>query len=109
MFSMLFERVPKAIVIANRDTFEYVSSHFAACLGRAQADLCSRPWVDFVHPEDLAPTVTVRDGVMEDGQPAIGFQNRYRHFDGHWVKLEWHAAAWEDGYTFGWVEVIDAE
>ena len=112
LFRLMMTRVPKAMVIAMPDRFIHVSDHFANLLGRTTADLTSRPWMDFVHPDDVPPTTTVRDGIMEDGDtPVMGFRNRYRHFDGHYVTLEWTASSWDDGrMTFGWVEeVCDAD
>ena len=106
LFNMMMERVPKAIIIAKGEKFEHVSQHFADLLGRTREELCSKPWIEFVHPDDREPTTVVDKGIMTEGLVVIGFKNRYPHSDGHWVEFSWNASAWDDEYTFAWVEEV---
>ncbi len=62
-------------------------------LGHSPEDMEGRPLLRLVHPEDMPGT---QDSVVEvetrrDGDPVLGFINRYRHADGHYRTLEWRA------------------
>jgi len=68
-------------------------------LGWSDDDLTSRPFIDFVHPEDVASTLEALDDLIE-GERVAGFDNRYRTADGRWVWLRWHASANEVDQIF---------
>jgi PAS domain S-box-containing protein len=70
--------------------FVRVNENFPRVLGYTAAELTSRPFVEFVHPDDRGRTgnETVR---LADGLPCVRFTNRYRHADGHYLWLEWNA------------------
>ena len=59
-------------------------------LGWSVEELTSRPFVEFVHPEDVPSTLEALDALIE-GDRVAGFDNRYRTADGRWVWLRWHA------------------
>ena len=70
--------------------FERVNEKFTQVLGYSTEELTSRPFLDFVHPEDRQDTLDqVRR--MALGEPAIQFLNRYLHANGHYLWLEWNA------------------
>lgn len=71
-------------------SFRRLNENFAKLLGFTIDELKSRPFMDFVHPDDREKT-TAEIGRMTRGEPAIQFLNRYRHADGHYVWLEWNA------------------
>jgi len=60
-------------------------------LGWTEHELTSRPFLDFVHPDDVAATVAE---VVALGQnvPTIHFENRYRCADGSYRWLSWTTA-----------------
>jgi len=70
--------------------FKKLSPSWEQTLGYSRAELMSRPFIEFVHPDDrertLAQNATVRGG----GQ-ALGFENRYRCKDGSYRWLRWNA------------------
>lgn len=68
--------------------FYRLNANFQRVLGYTIAELTSRQFVDFVHPDDRAKTL-VEIEKLARGEPAIQFVNRYRHKDGHYVWLEW--------------------
>ncbi len=77
------------LCIANDDNyFERVNAAFCRILGYSEAELLSRPFTDFIHPADLAPTEDVVIDIHQ-GNAASGFINRYRHKEGHYVTLQW--------------------
>ena len=70
--------------------FRRLNENFAKLLGYPTDELKSRPFMDFVHPDDREKT-TAEIGRLARGEPAIQFLNRYRHAHGHYVWLEWNA------------------
>ncbi len=77
-------------------------------LGWSDDDLTSRPFIDFVHPEDVASTLEALDDLIE-GERVAGFDNRYRTADGRWVWLRWHASANEVDQIFAVAWDVTAE
>ena len=59
-------------------------------LGYTEADLLSRPYLDFVHPDDRAATLA-EAAKLSAGKEVIYFENRYRHKDGTLRWLLWTA------------------
>ncbi|MCA9013416.1 MAG: protein kinase [Planctomycetaceae bacterium] len=70
--------------------FRRVNSNFSRVLGYEEKVLLSRPFMDFVHPEDRAQTADVMSRLLR-GQPVVQFQNRYAAADGNWRWFEWTA------------------
>ncbi|MGB7212619.1 MAG: PAS domain S-box protein [Gemmatimonadales bacterium] len=58
--------------------------------GWTPEELCARPFEEFLHPDDRAPTAATYAAQMHGGA-AIHFNNRYRHKDGSYRWLEWNA------------------
>ncbi len=58
-----------------------------------------RPFLDFVHPDDVAPTVDTW-AAQAGGRDAFGFENRFRCRDGSYRWLLWNATALEDGLVY---------
>ncbi len=72
--------------------FRRVNGNFQRLLGYTDEEMTSRPFLDFVHPDDRGKT----DGQTEQlavGEPCVQFVNRYRHADGHYLWFEWSAQA----------------
>ncbi len=87
----LFEHSLDLMVIASVDGyFKQVSPSWTRTLGWTEAELLSRPYTDFVHPEDVSSTVEERDR-LGGGTDTLVFQNRYRHRDGSYRWLHWKA------------------
>lgn len=70
--------------------FRRVNANFTELLGYSAEELTSRPFADFVHPDDRPTTAEVLSRIS-GGEPCIQFKNRYRHADGHYLWLEWNA------------------
>lgn len=70
--------------------FQWVSPMFESILGWTRAEMTSRPWIEFVHPDDISPSVS-ESASLFDGNATIGFENRYRHKDGSYHWLSWKA------------------
>lgn len=77
--------------------FVRLNPAWRATLGYDLAELRSRPFVEFVHPDDRAATVVEAKEVATEGKVSLNFVNRYRHRDGSYRWLEWTATPSADG------------
>ena len=78
--------------IANTDGyFLRLNPAIERVLGYTREELMSRPFLDFVHPDDLDRT---REAVsaLRSQQKLFSFENRYRCKDGTYRWLEWSSA-----------------
>ena len=71
--------------------FVRVNPAWQRVLGFADAELCASPFIDFVHPDDRAATISVLSALTTGGH-VIDFENRYRARDGSYKWLQWTAA-----------------
>jgi two-component system, sensor histidine kinase and response regulator len=68
--------------------FKVVNPAWERVLGYTAEELTSRPWLDFVHPDDIEKTIHAGD-TLGEGVEVIRFQNRYRAKDGSYRWLSW--------------------
>jgi serine/threonine-protein kinase len=96
-----FELTPDLFCIAGLDGFfRRVNQNFTRVLGYSPDELISRPWLDFIHPDDLAGTAAA-GAALSRGQPVVQFRNRYRDVHGHYRWFEWAAKSIpEEGIIF---------
>lgn len=59
-------------------------------LGWKPEDLLSRPYLDFVHPDDRERTIAAASGLSE-GEAVITFENRYLCSDGSYRCVSWNS------------------
>jgi len=71
-----------------------VNAAWERTLGYSEADLIKRPFLEFVHPEDVQSTIDVMK-VLFQNQPVFGFRNRYRAKDGSYHWLVWSSTPHE--------------
>jgi len=74
--------------------FTRVNRAWEHTLGHSPETMCSRPFIEFVHPDDreatIAETAALSDGSVRQ---TIAFRNRGRSADGHYRWLEWNVSA----------------
>jgi len=70
--------------------FRRLNAAFQRTLGYDFEELLSRPFVEFVHPEDRQRTLD-EVGKLAEGAPTVHFENRYRCKDGSYRWLAWSA------------------
>jgi two-component system cell cycle sensor histidine kinase/response regulator CckA len=99
----IFEMSLDLICIAdmNTATFLKVNPAFTRTLGHSEQALLNRSFLDFVHPDDVEPTLSVLEEKLKKGAKLFDFTNRYRCLDGTYRWLEWtsHPVP-ERGVTF---------
>ncbi len=70
--------------------FRRVNSNFSRVLGYSEKELLSRPFMEFVHPDDRDQTIDIMSQ-LQLGHPVVQFRNRYSVSDGSWRCFEWTA------------------
>lgn len=79
------------LCIAGTDgVFRKLNPSWQATLGWSLPELMSRPYVEFVHPEDRERTLS-EARLLEKGNITVSFENRYRCKDGSYRQLLWSA------------------
>src|SRR3954466_4715231 len=75
--------------------FKRVNPAFERTLGYTTQQLLSRPFLDFVHPDDRARSVEAME-MLERGEKLVQFENRYMCSDGSARWLQWSARPMPD-------------
>ncbi|HEY2200828.1 MAG TPA: PAS domain S-box protein, partial [Solirubrobacteraceae bacterium] len=82
-----------SVLIAVADfngNFTRVNPAFERALGYSSEQLRSRPYVEFVHPDDRSRTLRAADELAR-GREVVEFENRYLREDGSVRWLQWSA------------------
>jgi len=72
--------------------FTRVNPTFTRVLGHSEQEIVSRPFLDLIHPDDVARTLREMER-LSLGLEVVGFENRYRTRDGGYRVLAWQARA----------------
>ena len=90
-----FDRSIDLLAIGNFEGyFERINPAFERLLGFSETEFISRPFIDFVHPDDRASTLAAAQG-LADGQSVVDFENRCRCNDGSYVWVSWNATPYQ--------------
>ncbi|HSD66994.1 MAG TPA: response regulator, partial [Vicinamibacteria bacterium] len=88
----LFETSRDLLCVAGVDgTFRRLNPAWERTLGWSTAELTSRPYVEFVHPDDRGATST-EAGAVAGGEGSAFFENRYLCKDGSYRWLSWKSS-----------------
>ena len=71
--------------------FKRLNPAWERTLGFTREELMSKPFIEFVHPDDRERTLNQNRSVRSGGQ-ALGFENRYLCKDGSYRWFLWNAA-----------------
>ena len=75
--------------------FKRVNPAFERTLGYSSSELLATPFMEFIHPDDVAATAAELEG-LADGRRTLFFENRYRCSDGRYRTFAWSATPYED-------------
>lgn len=75
--------------------FKRLSRAWETTFGYSSEELTSRPFIEFVHPDDREVTLA-EAAKLETGVDTISFSNRYRAKDGSYRWLEWSSTTLPD-------------
>jgi PAS domain S-box-containing protein len=78
--------------------FKWLNPAWERTLGFTREELMSKPFIEFVHPDDRERTLNKNRDVRGGGQ-ALAFENRYLCKDGSYRWLRWNAAADADHHV----------
>lgn len=96
----LFRLSLDMLCIASLDgRFQRVNPAFERALGHTAAQLLSRPFIDFVHPDDRVATAEAV-AALARGDPVCRFENRYRCADGTYHWLSWTSVSGGGGRIY---------
>ncbi|NET60213.1 MAG: PAS domain S-box protein [Symploca sp. SIO2E6] len=99
-----FNLSPNLLCIRGSDGyFRQLNSVWETTLGWTGTELRSRPWLEFVHPDDIAFTFDLERQcyIQASYTPPIQYKNRYRCRDGSYRWLSWRLSPYENGLSYG--------
>ncbi|MFA6331651.1 MAG: PAS domain S-box protein [Methanoregula sp.] len=70
--------------------FRRLNEEWTKTLGYSLPELEGRRFLDFVHPDDLLPTLDAM-ATLSSQKEVLNFTNRYRHKDGTYRWIEWRS------------------
>ena len=78
--------------------FKQVNDSFTQILGWSREEMTSRPFADFLHPDDRRASLAQLQGLGE-GRQVLAFTNRYRCQDGTYRWISWQSNSSRPGDT----------
>lgn len=91
-YEQFFASAFDLMAIASPDGyFKKVNRAFSETLGYGEKVLLAKPLLEFVHPDDRAPTQVEIEKILA-GRTVLAFENRYLCRDGSVRWLSWHAS-----------------
>lgn len=88
--------------IANKEGyFKLINPAFSTLLGYSNEELLNRPFISFIHPDDVQKTIEEIDFNYKSGKLKFTFENRFLSKSGNLINLEWSSTIDEnDGTIF---------
>ena len=80
--------------------FKRVSPGVTDILGWSEEEFRSRPYFDFIHPDDHAVAIQGIERQVLGGKAVLQLENRARHKDGSWRVLSWRSMPGPDGLMY---------
>jgi PAS domain S-box-containing protein len=107
--TVLFANSQDLICIASNDGyFLRVNPSFERVLGWKMDQIRSKPFLEFVHPEDRERTLAALNALAH-GQPVMRFENRFLCREGRYKLLSWNAFPRDDASMYAVARDITSE
>jgi PAS domain S-box-containing protein len=92
-YKLIWDMADDLICVADINTASFVKVNpaFEKVLGYSEEELISKPFLDFIHPDDVESTKEVIREKLREGVSVIAFENRYRCKDGSYRWLNWNS------------------
>ncbi|GAB4516250.1 MAG: hypothetical protein OHK0046_21260 [Anaerolineae bacterium] len=71
--------------------FKELNPAWESTLGWTMEELMTKPYIDFVHPDDVEATNREANEQLAAGFKTLSFENRYKTKDGQWRWLSWNS------------------
>jgi adenylate cyclase len=82
--------------------FQEANSVWIDVLGWTIDELRSRPWIEFVHPNDIPEALEMEVQCQAVAlKCAVQYKSRYRHRDGTYRWLSWQLSSYHEGLSYG--------
>ncbi|MBR8828964.1 MAG: PAS domain S-box protein [Gomphosphaeria aponina SAG 52.96 = DSM 107014] len=79
--------------------FQRINPRFAENTGYSSSEILAKPFLDFVHPDDVKATQKEMEN-LSLGMPTVNFSNRYICADETYRWFSWTATPFEDGKLY---------
>ncbi|MBE0662453.1 MAG: PAS domain S-box protein [Bacteroidales bacterium] len=87
----IFNHALDMLCIAGFDGyFKVLNPSWSRVLGWSQEEMLAKPWIDFVHPDDIDATKNIGSTIV-NGKEVYQFENRYICKDGSVKWLSWNS------------------
>lgn len=99
-----FDLSPNLLCIRRQDGYFHAVNHaWTIALGWTEDELRSRPWIEFIHPDDVleALELDLRCFTTTKTAVAVEYESRFQHRDGSYRWLAWRLSPYQDGYSHG--------
>ena len=91
IYKTFFDKSLDYLCIAGFDGyFKELNSAFQELLGLNPDEVSARPFIDFIHHDDISKTLIEIDKLSK-GSLMVNFENRFRNADGDYRHLSWNA------------------
>ena len=108
--SRYYDESPDLLATADLSgRFTRVNAAWERTLGYSAATMCSRPFIDFVHPDDREATLADSSFAACGSGESFGFRNRYRTASGDYRWLQWNTSASADGVIHAVARDVSAQ
>ncbi len=88
-FQRLFTIHPDACCLSDGEYFLEVNDQMVELLGYTREELTSKPFIEFVHPDDRNKTHEEAGVIVKDKFGTVFFENRYITKAGKTIWLSW--------------------
>lgn len=103
---LLIESSPDILaIVAPNGHFTKVNPTFCELLGYTAEEITSRPFIEFIHPDDLKNTKNIyNESVVRAEKKAKNFINRYRRKDRSYAWISWSTSETfgDESYAFAY-------